>query len=72
NCEGRVQRIRQALPPATNAPPETRVLAQLAGDLGATGWPGDVLAVHREIGAALPAYATAGNGGRALFRVPIG
>jgi NADH-quinone oxidoreductase subunit G len=67
NCEGRVQRIRSALPPATNTPPETRILALLAGDLGATGWPGDVLTAHRALSEDVAAYATAGNGGRALF-----
>ncbi len=71
NCEGRVQRIRAALPPASSAPAETRVLAQLAGDLGATGWPGDTLAVHRALADAVPAYRAAGNGGRALFAVPV-
>jgi NADH-quinone oxidoreductase subunit G len=67
NCEGRVQRIRQALPPASSTPPETRIISLIAGDLGATGWPGDVLAVHRAINEALPAYASAGNGARAVF-----
>lgn len=71
NCEGRVQRIRQALPPTTNTPVETRILSLMAGELGATGWPGDVLAVHRAIAEAVPAYATAGNGGRALFGVAV-
>jgi NADH-quinone oxidoreductase subunit G len=67
NCEGRVQRIRPALPPATATPAETRVLSMLAAALGAEGWPVDPARVQREIATALPAYATAGNGGRALF-----
>jgi hypothetical protein len=39
----------------------------LAAALGAEGWPVDPARVQREIATALPAYATAGNGGRALF-----
>jgi NADH-quinone oxidoreductase subunit G len=67
NCEGRVQRIRAALPPATATPAETRVLSLLAAALGAEGWAGDPARVQREIAAAVPAYAAAGNGGRACF-----
>jgi NADH-quinone oxidoreductase subunit G len=67
SCEGRVQRIRAALPPATATPAETRVLGLLAAALGAEGWPADPARVQREIAAAISAYATAGNGGRALF-----
>ena len=67
SCEGRVQRIRPALPPATATPPETRVLALLAAALGAPDLPADPTRVQREIAASLPAYAAAGNGGRALF-----
>ena len=68
NVEGRVQRIRTALPPATSAPPETRVLSALAGKLGAKGWErGDVLTVNRAMRDAIPAYAAAGNGGRAVW-----
>ena len=67
NLEGRVQRIRQALPPATQTPAETRVLSALAAELGAGGWPGDPLHVNRELVAEIPEYAAAGNGGRALF-----
>jgi NADH-quinone oxidoreductase subunit G len=73
NVEGRVQRIRPALPPATQTPTETRILSALAAELGATGWPGDPLQVNRELIAAIPAYAAAGNGGRAIFvtAVPV-
>jgi predicted molibdopterin-dependent oxidoreductase YjgC len=67
NLEGRVQRIRPALPPATQTPAETRVLSALAAELGAPGWPGDPLHVNRELVAEIPAYALAGNGGRAAF-----
>jgi NADH-quinone oxidoreductase subunit G len=70
NLEGRVQRIRAALPPATAAPSELRVLAILAAELGCESWPAETIAVHREIAAALPAYAAAGNGGRAGWLVP--
>ena len=70
NCEGRVQRIRAALPPATATPAETRVLGMLAAALGAEGWAGDPPRILREIAASIPAYATAGNGGRALFGEP--
>ncbi|HEY8675948.1 MAG TPA: molybdopterin-dependent oxidoreductase [Candidatus Dormibacteraeota bacterium] len=67
NVEGRVQRLRPALPPATQTPTETRILSALAAELGAAGWPGDPLHVHRELAAAIPAYGLAGNGGRANF-----
>jgi NADH-quinone oxidoreductase subunit G len=67
NLEGRVQRIRPALPPATQTPTETRVLSALAAELGAPGWPGDPLHVNRELVAEIAAYAAAGNGGRAEF-----
>ena len=67
NLEGRVQRIRQALPPATAVPTELRVLSMLAAELGCERWPAEVIAVGREIGLTLPAYAHAGNGGRALW-----
>ncbi|MHB8533356.1 MAG: molybdopterin-dependent oxidoreductase, partial [Solirubrobacteraceae bacterium] len=67
NTEGRVQRIRPALPPATSTPTETRVISALAAELGAPGWPGDPLQVNRLLCEAIPAYAAAGNGGRAVF-----
>jgi NADH-quinone oxidoreductase subunit G len=70
NCEGRVQRIRAALPPATATPAETRVLGMLAAALGAEGWAGEPARILRELAASIPAYATAGNGGRALFGEP--
>jgi NADH-quinone oxidoreductase subunit G len=71
NLEGRVQRIRPALPPATQTPTETRVLSALAAELGATGWPGDPLHVNRAMTAEIPAYAEAGNGGRAVFGAEV-
>jgi NADH-quinone oxidoreductase subunit G len=68
NLEGRVQRIRAALPPVTHTPAETRVLTALAAEMGAVGWErGDPLAVNRAMRAALPAYAEAGIGGRAVW-----
>jgi predicted molibdopterin-dependent oxidoreductase YjgC len=70
NCEGRVQRIRAALPPATATPAETRVLGMLAAALGAEGWAGEPARVQRELAVAVPAYGAAGNGGRALFGEP--
>jgi predicted molibdopterin-dependent oxidoreductase YjgC len=67
NLEGRVQRIRAALPPATPVPQETRILARLAAELGAPGWPEDPVEVHRAMLDDVPAYGAAGNGGRAVF-----
>jgi NADH-quinone oxidoreductase subunit G len=73
NVEGRVQRIRQALPPATATPLETHVLMMLATALGAEDWgPSDPVSVNKAMLEALPAYKRAGNGGRALFTgVPV-
>ena len=71
NLEGRVQRVRPALPPATQGPVETRVLTALAAELGATDWAnGDPMSVNRALREAVPAYAAAGNGGRASW--PVG
>jgi NADH-quinone oxidoreductase subunit G len=68
NVEGRVQRIRAGLPPASASPVETRVLTSIAGEMGAVGWgSGDPLAVNRLLRDEFPAYGRAGNGGRALF-----
>jgi NADH-quinone oxidoreductase subunit G len=68
NVEGRVQRIRAGLPPASATPAETRVLTSIAGEMGAVGWgSGDPLAVNRLLREEFPAYGRAGNGGRALF-----
>ncbi len=68
NVEGRVQRIRAALPPSTTMPQETRVLTMIATELGATEWgTGDPIAVNRALCNALPAYAAAGNGGRVVW-----
>jgi NADH-quinone oxidoreductase subunit G len=72
NLEGRVQRIRQALPPATTVPTELRVLSMLAAELGCERWPAEMVAVNRDLAATLPAYAEAGNGGRARWSVPVG
>jgi NADH-quinone oxidoreductase subunit G len=68
NVEGRVQRIRAGLPPASATPTETRVLTSLAGEMGAVGWgSGDPLAVNRLLRDEVGAYGRAANGGRALF-----
>jgi NADH-quinone oxidoreductase subunit G len=71
SVEGRLQRIRPALPPATQTPTETRILSALAAELGSPGWPGDPIRVHRELAEAIPAYGLAGNGGRALFAAAV-
>lgn len=71
NLEGRVQRIRPALPPATQTPSESRVLSALAAELGCPGWPADPLHVNRALVAEIPAYDGAGNGGRALFTAAV-
>ncbi len=63
NLEGRVQRVRQALPPATTVPTELRVLSMLAAELGCERWPAEVIAVTREIGLTLPAYARRATAG---------
>jgi NADH-quinone oxidoreductase subunit G len=68
NVEGRVQRIRAGLPPASATPTETRVLTSLAVEMGAVGWgSGDPHAVNRLLRDEVTAYGDAGNGGRALF-----
>jgi NADH-quinone oxidoreductase subunit G len=68
NLEGRVQRVRPALPPATQGPVETRVLTALAAELGAKDWAnGDPMSVNRAMREAVPEYASAGNGGRARW-----
>jgi NADH-quinone oxidoreductase subunit G len=68
NTEGRVQRIRPALPTVISTPTETRVLSALAAELGAAGWgAGDPTSVNRELRSAIPQYGAAGNGGRALW-----
>ena len=70
NVEGRVQRIRAGLPPASATPTETRVLTSLAVEMGAVGWgSGDPHAVNRLLRDEVTAYGDAGNGGRALFTV---
>jgi predicted molibdopterin-dependent oxidoreductase YjgC len=72
NVEGRVQRIRTALPPASATPTETRILSSIATEMGAEGWgKGDPLEVNRLMRDELAAYASAGNGGRALFSAKV-
>lgn len=72
NLEGRVQRIRPALPPATQVPAETRVLTALAAQLGAQDFPGgDPLAVNRALRGVLVPYAQAGNGGRVVWPAQV-
>lgn len=67
NLEGRVQRVRPALPPATLVPAELRLLKDLATHLGGEGYPTDPGEARRLLVAALPEYGQAGIGGRALF-----
>ncbi|MGH7685582.1 MAG: NADH-quinone oxidoreductase subunit NuoG [Candidatus Dormibacteria bacterium] len=72
NLEGRVQRVRPALPPATQTPTETRVLTAIAAELGARDWANaDPMSVSRALRHALPAYAEAGNGGRARWHAKV-
>jgi hypothetical protein len=52
-------------------PAELRVLSMLAAELGCERWPGETVAVNRELSATLPAYAVAGNGGRTRWPVPV-
>jgi NADH dehydrogenase/NADH:ubiquinone oxidoreductase subunit G len=68
NVEGRVQRIRPALPPSTSLPGEIAILQLLADAMGAKEWSrGDAIATHKEMVKAIPQYEQAGNGGRASF-----
>jgi NADH-quinone oxidoreductase subunit G len=71
NCEGRVQRVRPALPPASQTPPETRILSLLAAELGAPGWPAETTAVNRALLEAVLAYREAGNGALARFALAV-
>jgi NADH-quinone oxidoreductase subunit G len=70
NMEGRVQRLRQALPPVAPTPPDWRVFQDLANAWEA-GWdykqPVDVM---RDIIRAVPAYAIKRSGDRADWPVP--
>jgi NADH-quinone oxidoreductase subunit G len=67
NLEGRIQRLRQAIPPVAPTPPDWRLLTDLANAWEA-GWtyrqPRDVMA---DIIAAVPAYAIEKAGGRARW-----
>jgi NADH-quinone oxidoreductase subunit G len=67
NLEGRVQRLRQALPPLAGTPADWRVIQDLANAWEA-GWdyrqPVDVM---RDIIRAVPAYAIAKSGDRARW-----
>jgi NADH-quinone oxidoreductase subunit G len=67
NLEGRIQRLRQAIPPVAPTPPDWRLLTDLANAREA-GWtyrqPRDVMA---DIIAAVPAYAIEKAGGRARW-----
>ena len=67
NVEGRVQRIRPALPPATQTPTETRILSALAAELDAPGWPGDTATRSTVSWRPPPTHMFAGDGGRASF-----
>jgi formate dehydrogenase alpha subunit len=67
NLEGRIQRLRPALPPLSRTPPDWRVLQDLANAWEA-GWnykqPSDVM---RDIIAAVPAYRVERAGERARW-----
>ena len=69
NLEGRVQRIRPALPPATNVVGETKVLAMLANKLGADFGDGEPIAVHRILRDEV--YSGVADGARAEWKVPV-
>jgi predicted molibdopterin-dependent oxidoreductase YjgC len=67
NLEGRVQRLRQALPPLSGLPPDWRLLQDLANQWEA-GWSyGGPAEVMRDIVAAVPAYGIARAGERARW-----
>jgi NADH-quinone oxidoreductase subunit G len=67
NLEGRIQRLRQALPPVPSTPPDWRVFQDLANAWEA-GWayrqPVDVM---RDIIRAVPAYSIGRSGDRAAW-----
>ncbi|MEA2646049.1 MAG: NADH-quinone oxidoreductase subunit [Chloroflexota bacterium] len=67
NLEGRVQRLRQAIPPVAKTPPDWRLLQDLANGWEA-GWayrqPAEVM---RDIIAAVPAYGIERAGDRARW-----
>lgn len=64
NVEGRVQRIRPALPPVTGDPSEVTILQDLAVQLGASWNKMDGDAIRRQIADSVRAYGAAGVGGR--------
>ncbi len=64
SSEGRVQRIRPALPSSGDTPRELLLLQKLATLLGATWEQMDEIAVFRRLADRIPAYAAAGYGGR--------
>jgi NADH-quinone oxidoreductase subunit G len=67
NLEGRVQRLRQAIPPVANTPADWRLMRDLANRWEA-GWdyrsPADIM---RDIVAAVPAYGVERAGDRARW-----
>jgi predicted molibdopterin-dependent oxidoreductase YjgC len=67
NLEGRIQRLRQAIPPVASTPPDWRILQDLANGSQA-GWnyrhPAEVM---RDIVAAVPAYGIDRAGERARW-----
>ena len=71
NLEGRIQRVRQAIPPVAKTPPDWRLLQDLANAWEA-GWsyrqPADVM---RDMIAAVPAYGIARAGDRARWLVAV-
>ena len=67
NLEGRVQRLRQAIPPIAATPPDWRVIQDLANHWEA-GWAHQQASdVMRDIVAAVPAYGVSRAGDRARW-----
>ncbi|MHB8507036.1 MAG: NADH-quinone oxidoreductase subunit G [Candidatus Dormibacteria bacterium] len=67
NLEGRVQRLRPAIPPVAKTPPDWRVLQDLANESGA-GWSyRQASEVMRDVVVAVPEYGVHRAGERALW-----
>jgi predicted molibdopterin-dependent oxidoreductase YjgC len=71
NVQGRVQRIRAAIPPMGESLPDLEILARLASELDISLPGASEAEVFAEIGQSIPAfagmtYSTVGNGGQLL------